>query len=133
MANAHFDKVAIWRFITEFVTRSQRSNMLRREFQSLDREEADRFLRDCAITHSEFQSSLRNPFYSEDLLSPAMRAIGLDPNVDRIKHAAWHRDIERTCMACRYRRRCRHDVTSRRFEANYRDYCPNTESFDEML
>ncbi|MGB3391409.1 MAG: hypothetical protein WBA88_25920 [Pseudaminobacter sp.] len=105
---------------------------MRREFYAIDRDEADRLLRECAMGRSDFLSSLRNPYCADDLLLPAMRSVGLDPEAHKASYPAWHRDIERTCTACENRRRCRRDVLSNRFAARHRSYCPNKDSFTEI-
>ncbi|RUM95176.1 hypothetical protein EET67_24730 [Pseudaminobacter arsenicus] len=124
--------VPLWHSITAFINRLRRGNRLQREFYALDHDEAERLLRECAMGRSDFLASLRNPLCAEDLLLPAMRSAGLDPEAHKARHPAWHRDIERTCTACENRRRCRRDVLNNRFAARHRSYCPNRDSFAEI-
>lgn len=104
---------------------------LRNEFHRLGRDEENRVLRDCGLNRSEFAKSLQNPLVSEDLLSPAMELIGLDPVALRKRHPSWSRDMARVCMACPNRRRCRKDVSARRI-STFRAYCVNDRSFEQM-
>lgn len=104
---------------------------LRSELHRLGRDEEDRVFRDCGLNRGEFAKSLKNPLVSEDLLSPAMELIGLDPVALRKRHPSWSRDMARVCMACPNRRRCRDDVSAHRIGA-FRAYCLNDRSFEEM-
>ena len=122
----------LWHSITELAGRLRRSNRLRREFYALDRDEAERVLRECAMGRSDFLASLRSPLCAEDLLLPAMRSAGLDPEAHKAGYPAWHRDIERTCTACEHHWRCRRDVLNNRFATQHQSYCPNKDSFGEI-
>lgn len=104
---------------------------LQSELHRLGRDEEDRVFRDCGLNRGEFVKSLQNPLVSEDLLSPAMELIGIDPVALRKRYPSWSRDMARVCMACRNRRRCRDDVSAHRISA-FRAYCLNDGSFEEI-
>ena len=122
----------LWRSAIGFFHDWRHRSALQREFQLLGHAEGERILRDCGLPRSEFMSSLHKPLLSEDLLSPAMLSVGLDPVAFKIRHPARSRDLERICMACDNHRRCRNDASTDRFASRYRDYCPNRNSFDEI-
>lgn len=110
----------------------RRRNALQREFQALGAAEGERVLNDCGMSRSEFLSSLQNSLLTEDLLTPAMLSLGLNPIAFKAKHPEWGRDLERACMSCRHRLRCRDDVSARRFATSHRSYCVNSDSFREL-
>lgn len=99
---------------------------LRRSLQALGSDERDRILRESGLDAADLDVCLGTVFGSEDLLSRLIRAIGLDPDRIRRTSPETMRDLERTCMTCRGKRRCRsHLVRSQ--AAQYRDFCPNAE------
>ena len=120
-----------WCFFSSYLLDGRTRARLRNELHGLGREEEDRFFRECGLNRNEFATSIRNPLVSEDLLSPAMEFVGLDPASHRARHPSWNRDMTRVCMACSNRRRCRDDVSARRIGA-FRGYCPNDRNFDEI-
>lgn len=103
-----------------------------REIAALDPHERNRILGDAGLEHWDMAGALRTPFVSEDLLARALRAIGADPADCRTVNGAWHRDMERLCMACTARSRCRRDLATQDFARRYRHYCPNSESLGEI-
>ena len=119
------------RYAVAFFHDWQRRNALQREFRSLGAE-GERLLHDCGMSRSEFLSSLDNNLLSEDLLEPAMLSMGFDPHTIKAKHPEWSRTLARACMTCRHRLRCRDDLSAKRFAANHRGYCVNSDSFSEI-
>lgn len=104
-----------------------------REIAALDPHERDRILGEAGLERWDIAGAMRTPFVSEDLLSQAMNAIGVDPADFQTHHGLWHRDMERLCMACQARSRCRRDLATHDFARRYRHYCPNAISLGEIV
>jgi hypothetical protein len=43
------------------------------------------------------------------------------------------RDLQRICIACGHKGRCRHDLAAGTAPSHYRDYCPNAMSLDVLF
>ena len=117
----------LWRSTAEALRDSRRGNALR-QFATLD----DATLRDCGFSRSELNASLRNDLPWVDLLSPAMRSLGIDPVDVKTKQPERSRDLGRAYTFCQFRRRCRADVSAERFAERYRGYCLNRDILHEM-
>lgn len=121
----------LWHLAVSSLHNQRTKNALRREMAELGPDEENRVLRDCGLSRSEFATLLQNSLATEDLLSPAMNSIGLDPVAWRERYPAWGREMARVCMACDFRRRCHGDMVGGRVDA-FREYCPNSADLAEM-
>jgi len=104
-----------------------------REFRSLPANERGRLLEEAGLDYREFVGAMQTPFISEDLNARALRAIGADADEFRLRHVEWSRDMQRLCMACTARNRCRRDLANDVFGRQYRHYCSNAGSIDEIV
>lgn len=102
------------------------------EVKALGREEADRVLGECGLTCEDFASAMGHRFTSNALLPQAMRSVGVDPDAFEACNVEWSRDLTRTCMLCRHRRRCSDALATQSFAASYRDFCPNQDSISAL-
>ena len=100
-------------------------HILRRSLQALSAGECDRILRETGLGAADLNVCLHTVFGSEDLLSRLMTAIGLDPDRIRAASPETMRDLERTCMTCPIKRRCRKSLGRDEAAASYDDFCPN--------
>lgn len=103
---------------------------LRRSMAGMDGHDREQVLAECGLSRSDLDRLARMPLFSEDLLSPLMRTIGLDPEEIGATEPALMRDLQRVCMACHNRRRCRRSVKHGHAAALYRTFCPNAPAFD---
>lgn len=122
-----------WRFAIDYFADRRRSIATLREFEALGLDECVPVLKDCGLTRRDFVDAMRRPLASLDLLSPAMQSIGIDPTAFHSREAGFGRDMDRTCMLCRHRCRCRNDIATSDFASRHRDFCPNSENFTEII
>ena len=92
--------------------------------------EAARVMRESGVCPSEVDGWLNAPFAAEDLPGRMMTELGLEPV--RSSDPMVSRDIERVCMACRNRRRCRRALARGQASAQYHAFCPNAATFDAL-
>lgn len=102
------------------------------EIQGLDRTTRNKILTESGLAFEDLRDA-QVPLFSKDLLSVAMRSLGISRDFFRTHHGAWYRDMQLTCMRCRHRMRCREDTTSREFAYHYQDYCVNSDSLANIL
>ena len=103
-----------------------------REVDALDARERDRVLGDAGLSRYDFANAMAAPFASEDLLGRGLCAIGIDPVVFSLQRGTWQREMQRVCMGCTARSRCRRDLATDDFSRRYRHYCPNAESLAQI-
>lgn len=97
---------------------------LRRALYRLADEDQDRILRDSGLVAADLDVCLSTAFGSEDLLSRLVSGIGLDPEAIRRSSPAVMRDMERVCLGCRGKRRCR-SMLARGEAKRFAEFCPN--------
>jgi len=85
------------------------------------------------LTQGEFDAAMQLPYASEDLLTPAMLSIGIDPDTFDSRQIARGRLMSRTCITCPHRRQCHSHMAAFDFESHYKDFCPNRDNFAELL
>lgn len=117
----------LWRSAITCFHDWQHRRALEREFVLFDQQEGERVLRDSGMSRNDFLALLQTPLASQDLLSPALSSLGIDPAA---LHTEWTRDLARTCIVCKNRRQCRDDLSAHRFSSRYRGYCPNSDSLE---
>lgn len=125
--------LGLWRSAAAFAGDRWRAKEEMREVDALDPQERARTLGEVGLTRQELGDALRTPFVSQDLLSKAIRAVTVDhPDALRARHGAWERDMQRACMACPARGRCRRDLATGDFARRYRHYCLNADNLAEI-
>ncbi|MGX8012394.1 hypothetical protein ACVDG8_027225 [Mesorhizobium sp. ORM8.1] len=122
-----------WRFAIAVLKDHKRSKAARREFWALGPAECTGILEDIGLSRSEFDDAMRLPYASEDLLSSAMRSVGVDPDEFRSLVAVRDRFMARICITCPHRRRCHGHLETFDFESRYQDFCPNSSNFADLL
>jgi hypothetical protein len=103
------------------------------EFEQIAPEDRARTLRDWNLTPAEFGSAMRHRFASQDLLSCAMHTLDIAQDQFSSEHSAWYRDMQRSCVTCPHRNRCRKELIGSSFDAHYQNFCANSASFAEIL
>lgn len=122
----------VWYFAADFLDDRRRSGVTPAEVRAVVDAEQVRILRHSS-TPPEFDVALRRSFASQNLLFPAMRAINIDPVDFASQEAEWLRDMSLTCVACRHRIRCRHEIATSGFRSRFRLFCANSASFADIL
>ena len=68
-----------------------------------------------------------------DLLQKLLAALGMNAkDIDQGDRAVM-RDLQRSCIMCDEKRRCKFDLINGAITENFRDYCPNAFTLDALL
>jgi hypothetical protein len=102
------------------------------EFQELRQDEAINILANAGVTRDEFDEAMRRPFASEDLLAPALKALGVDLGALKRNDISGFKHVRRICILCDQRFRCYRRLSDRNFADTYADFCPNSETFSKV-
>ena len=83
------------------------------------------------VSVNPFEASL-GP-HAADELARLLKALGVDP--DKLAHAdpATMRNLQKVCLACEVKGHCRHELATGSAAKNYRGYCPNAITLDQMF
>jgi hypothetical protein len=111
----------------------RRSRLARRDFWTLGMEERTGMLNGIGMSPSEFDDAMHRPYAAQDLLTLAMRSVGIDPDSFHTLEFAHDQFMHRTCITCLHRRRCHAHLEAFDFESHYREFCPNRDNFSELL
>jgi hypothetical protein len=68
-----------------------------------------------------------------DLLKRMLLALGIDPKVLAAQDPTTMRDLQRLCIMCDQKRRCRHEFAAGTAANNYREFCPNAFTLDALF
>jgi hypothetical protein len=111
----------------------RRRRIAAREIEALDAVESGRIMKEAGLSSWEFRSATLIPFFSEDLLSAAIRSMGINAASFRLRHGSWHKDMQRACIRCQARKQCRRGIASHSFARDYWRYCLNAESLSDIV
>jgi hypothetical protein len=70
---------------------------------------------------------------NRSLIIGMIHACGLDPDQLHGSFGTLLRDIERVCSSCRAAGRCRRELAAGTAALHYREYCPNSGTFDDLI
>ncbi|TPN35220.1 hypothetical protein [Mesorhizobium sp. B1-1-6] len=127
------ETVGAWRSVISLLADRRRSRAATREFWAMGWDECTGILNDIGLTQGEFDAAMQLPYASEDMLTPAMLSIGIDPDTFDSRQIARDRLMSRTCITCPHRRQCHSHMAAFDFESHYQDFCPNRGNFAELL
>jgi hypothetical protein len=122
-----------WRLAADYFRDRERSRRARKEIDSLGSNEAARVLSEAGLTRGEFAAAMSQPFASDDLLSQALCSVGIDADEFGVRNIEWLQDLQRSCMRCSVRGRCRRVMGRAEFSRRYKDFCPNSGDFEQIL
>jgi hypothetical protein len=60
-------------------------------------------------------------------------ALGIDPRTLAESDPLVMRDLQRLCVACGTKNRCRHELDDLTASEHYHDFCPNAVTLDALL
>lgn len=122
-----------WRLAAGYFKDRGRSRRALREIDSLGASEAARVLSEAGLSRGEFAAAMSHPFASDDLLSQALCSVGIDPDEFGVCNIEWMQDLQRSCMRCTVRGRCRRIMGRAEFESRHKEFCPNSGEFEQIL
>jgi hypothetical protein len=122
-----------WRLAVNYLKDKERSRRAMREVDSLGSSEAARVLSEVGLSRGEFAAAMSHPFASDDLLSQALSSVGIDPDEFGVRNIEWLQGLQRSCMRCGVRGRCKRIMARDEFTRRHQDFCPNSGDFEQIL
>ena len=121
------------RAIVNWVKTYREAAGLRAELSHFGPEDVAATARDIGVTLNELQFAVKKGPHAADELARLLKALGVDP--DKLAHAdpATMRNLQKICPACEVKGHCRHELATGSAAKNYRGYCPNAITVDQMF
>jgi hypothetical protein len=105
----------------------------RSELANLTPEVVASIARDVGVSSEELSFFAAKGKHAADELPKLLRALGVDPEKLTSVDPAKMRDLQRICLTCGHKGKCRHDLASDTVASHYQEYCPNAISLDAIL
>jgi hypothetical protein len=104
---------------------------LAREFARLDERDVARVLADIGCSRDDLNAIIANAPLSRPLLEGMIARLGIDGAYAALEAGAV-REIERRCTTCSAQSRCRTWLRGSGGREDYKEFCPNAESFEHL-
>ena len=124
---------AVIDMIADWVTRYRRATQDRKELRECGAEDVRRIARELGISHDDLYELAGNGPNSADLVHRMLPALGVDLKALALSDALVLHDLERLCVVCRNKGRCRHELEQGTAADNYRAFCPNAVTLDALV
>ena len=98
-----------------------------------DSREVARIASDLGITAADLRDLAEARPGSADLLQEMLPALGVDPKTLAETDPLMMRDLQRLCVTCRNKNRCRRELDELSAAEHYHHYCPNAVTIDALL
>ena len=119
--------------MAELVRTYARRRKYRNELMNCSADDVARIAADLKINQSELTAVVERGSGAADLLEKLLVALGIDPKDINHRDPAVMRDLQRSCVMCDEKRRCKFDLVNGISADNFRDYCPNAFTLDALL
>ena len=127
------EPISLLRAIANWVKRYRQAAGLRAELNHFGPEDVAATARDIGVSLEELRFAVEKGPHAADELARLLKALGVDP--DKLAHAdpAMMRNLQKVCLACEVKGHCRHELATGSAARNYRGYCPNAITLDQMF
>lgn len=131
--NTHYPIVdAALATIADWVNRC-RQLTLPSAFGECDSKEIARIAADLGITADDLRDFAEAKPGSAEFLGHILPALGIDPDALTKADPLVMRDLQRLCVTCQNKTRCRHELEETSAAAHFHEFCPNAVTLDAIL
>ena len=88
---------------------------------------------DLGLSTGELKSLAAKWPDAADPLRKMLVGLGVDPNALAKADPAVMRDLQRLCVACDHKRRCRLELAKGTAAAHFHEFCPNAYTLDALF
>jgi hypothetical protein len=119
--------------IADWVSNYRKAIGFNNEFGMCGPDEVMRMARDIGVTPSQLHELVSQGPGAANLLKTMLVALHVDPKVLADLDPLIMRELQWLCITCSNKKRCKHELTKGTATENFRDFCPNAVSLDELL
>jgi hypothetical protein len=106
---------------------------VRDELRQCGQDEAMNIAKDLGVPLSELRGLAAKADDAADDVSKMLNVLRIDESTLAKGDPATMRDLQRTCMLCGQKGRCRHELASFTAAQNFHEFCPNAYTLDALL
>ena len=96
-------------------------------------EEVARIAADIGVPATELRALAAKGPGAANLLEKLLLKLSVDPAQLSMANPAIMRDLQRLCVVCGQKERCRHELAQGTAAEHYREYCPNAFTLDALF
>src|SRR5262245_32274531 len=132
--NARYPRVeVVLDTIAGWIKRHRSSHGIDDELRQCSPEEIMKIAKDLGLPATDLRSlTAKAPDAANDV-SKMLRVLSIDESTLTKDNPATMRDLQRTCMLCVRKGRCRHEFASFTAAQNFHEFCPNAYTLDALL
>jgi hypothetical protein len=119
--------------IADWVSNYRKAIGFNNEFGMCGPDEVMRMARDIGVTPSQLHELVSQGPGAANLLKTMLVALHVDPKVLADLDPLIMRELQWLCITCSNKKRCKHELVKGTATENFRDFCPNAVSLDELL
>jgi hypothetical protein len=119
--------------IADWVSNYRKAIGFNNEFGMCGQEEVMRMARDIGVTPSQLHELVSKGPGAANLLKTMLVALHVDPKVLADLDPLIMRELQWLCITCSNKKRCKHELAKGTATENFREFCPNAVSLDELL
>ena len=119
--------------IANWVKRYRYHAGLRHDLAACGPEEVARTAQDLGVTPGELVRLAEKGPDAADELQQLLRALGVDAKKLAKDDPVVMRDLQRLCISCGDKSRCRHELEAGTAASHYHEFCPNAVTFDALF
>ncbi|MFY9685151.1 MAG: hypothetical protein WAJ88_05075 [Pseudolabrys sp.] len=119
--------------IARWIKKRRSLHGVRDELRQCSQDEAMNIARDLGVPLGDLRGlAAKAPDAANDV-SKMLYALSVDESTLAKGDPATMRDLQRTCMLCVRKGRCRHEFASFTAARNFHEFCPNAYTLDALL
>jgi hypothetical protein len=119
--------------IADWVSNYRKAIGFNNEFGMCGPDEVMRMARDIGVTPSQLHELVSQGPGAANLLKTMLVALHVDPKVLADLDPLIMCELQWLCITCSNKKRCKHELATGTATENFRDFCPNAVSLDELL
>ncbi len=94
--------------------------------------ELERVARELGVSSADLRMLVRHGPLGSAELPKMLEALGIDEAAIRRAQPTLLRDMERVCAYCTHKRQCDQELAAGTASSNYKQYCGNADSIEEL-
>jgi hypothetical protein len=119
--------------IADWIVRHRAATELREELSRCKSEDVAAIARELGVAPGEFRELAGKGTHAADELRQMIVALSLDPQILLHGDKRIARDLQRVCIACPDKKRCKRELAAGTAAANFRSFCPNAFTFNTLF
>jgi transcriptional regulator with XRE-family HTH domain len=96
-------------------------------------DEVKQIAKDLGMSAGDLREIARKGPGAADLLQRMLIALDVDPVALAKDDPAVMRDLQRLCVSCTHKRRCRHELAAGTASRHFHEFCPNAFTLDALF